>query len=315
MRGSRNDGTGGVGGTVVAALAAGTVALGVAVAACGPSGTGGGAPRDGEDDVRAGVEEAAVAGAARVVFEDARWIDMSHPFDAATIYWPTAESFRLDTVSADMTEAGYWYAANAFSAAEHGGTHLDAPYHFARQGATVDEIPVERLVGPAAVVDVSAAADTNPDYLVGVEDLRGWEDEHGRIPDGAVLLLRTGWGDRWPDREHYLGTSRTGPEAVPELHFPGLGPDAARWLVENRDVDAVGLDTPSIDHGQSSDFLSHRILYEAGIPGLENVARLDLLPPTGAWVVALPMKIGGGTGAPLRVVGVVPREEGGGSGS
>ena len=308
MRGARDEETRLAGGAVLAVwVAAGTAAFG----GCGPAGSGGDAPADGEGDVRAGVEESAVAGAARAVFEDARWIDMSHPFDAATIYWPTAESFRLDTVSAGTTDAGYWYAANAFSAAEHGGTHLDAPYHFARQGATVEEIPVERLVGPAAVVDVSAAADTDPDYLVGVDDLRAWEEDHGRIPDGAVLLLRTGWGERWPDRERYLGTARTGPEAVPELHFPGLGPDAARWLVENRDVDAVGLDTPSIDHGQSSDFLSHQILYEAGIPGLENVARLDLLPPVGAWVVALPMKIGGGTGAPLRVVGVVPRDAGG----
>jgi len=234
-----------------------------------------------------------------------RWIDLTHAFDASTIYWPTdTAGFRLEQLAYGPTEGGWFYASYAFSAAEHGGTHLDAPIHFAEGHLTADQIPLEQLVGPAAVVDVSAAADA--DYLVSVEDLTAWESAHGTLPDGGILLLRTGWGTRWEDRTAYLGTALTGPEAVPELHFPGLAPEAAQWLVDNRGIVAVGIDTPSIDYGQSKDFRSHVILYGDNIAGFENVADLDLLPPAGAFVVALPMKIAGGSGGPLRIVAFVP---------
>lgn len=240
----------------------------------------------------------------------AEWIDMSYPYDEETIFWPTARSFELETVAAGLTEAGYYYAANNFCTAEHGGTHLDAPIHFAEGRHTADEIPLERLIGTAAVVDVSRAAASDPDYQVTVADLTAWEAEHGPIPDGAVLLLYTGWGTRWPDREAYLGTSLTGMDAVPELHFPGLHPDAARWLVEHRRIDALGIDTPSIDYGQSTQFESHQVLYAQDIPAFENVAALERLPSTGAYVIALPMKIAGGSGGPLRIAGVIPRTAG-----
>ena len=153
-------------------------------------------------------------------------------------------------------------------------------------------------------VDVSAVA--HPDYLVSIADLQAHEDAHGRITEGAILLLRTGWASRWGDRAAYLGTDAVGPDAVPLLHFPGLDPEAAQWLVENRSIAAIGIDTPSIDYGQSSDFRAHVVLYSADIPGFENVGDLSALPPTGAWVVALPMKIRGGSGAPLRIVAFVP---------
>jgi len=245
---------------------------------------------------------------ARAIFSgaSAEWVDLTHAFDEDAVFWPTAEPFELEVVSADSTEAGYYYAANNFSMAEHGGTHLDAPIHFAAGRHTADEIPLDRLVGAAAVVDVSDAAANDPDYRVGVADFEAYEAEHGRIAAGTIVLLRTGWGRHWSDRETYLGTALTGPEAVPQLRFPGLHPDAARWLVENRDVAAVGIDTPSIDYGQSQDFMSHRILYEENIPGFENVANLERLPAEGAYVIALPMKIGGGSGGPLRIVGVIP---------
>jgi kynurenine formamidase len=239
--------------------------------------------------------------------EGAEWIDMSYAYDENTIFWPTAQPFELEVVSAGMTEGGYYYAANNFRLAEHGGTHLDAPIHFSRGSHTAEQIPLRRLVGEAAVVDVSAAAAADPDYQVSVADLEAWEEENGAIPEGAILLLHTGWGDRWPDKERYLGTSLSGAEAVPQLHFPGLHPDAARWLVENRRIDALGIDTPSIDYGQSTTFDSHRILYPENIPAFENVAALDRLPATGAYVVALPMKIAGGSGGPLRIVGIIPR--------
>ncbi|HXE58776.1 MAG TPA: cyclase family protein [Gemmatimonadales bacterium] len=236
---------------------------------------------------------------------DARWIDLTHPFDSTTIYWPTAQPFRLEVVSAERTPAGYYYAANNFGAAEHGGTHLDAPIHFAEGRHTTDEIPLDRLIGPALVVDVAGAAARNADYRVTAEDLVEWEREHGTVPEGAIVLIRTGWARRWPDRSRYLGTARLGPRAVDELHFPGLDSSAARLLVARR-VDAVGIDTPSVDHGQSRLFESHRILSEANVPAFENVANLESLPVLGATVVALPMKIAGGSGGPLRIVAMVP---------
>lgn len=240
----------------------------------------------------------------------AEWIDMSYAYDENTIFWPTAQPFELEVVSAGMAEGGYYYAANNFRLAEHGGTHADAPIHFSQGSHTLEQIPLERLIGAAVVVDVRAAAASNPDYQVTVADLEAWEGEHGAIPTGAILLLNTGWGDRWPDKQLYLGTTLSGPEAVPQLHFPGLHPEAARWLVQNRRIDALGIDTPSIDYGQSSTFDSHRILYPENIPAFENVAALDRLPPTGAYVIALPMKIAGGSGGPLRMVGIVPRTPG-----
>jgi kynurenine formamidase len=253
--------------------------------------------------------QAGPADAARGIFngESAEWIDLTYAFDENTIFWPTAKPFELEVVSAGMTEGGYYYAANNLALAEHGGTHLDAPIHFAEGRHTADQIPLEQLVGATVVIDVSDSAAADRDYQVQVSDLASFEAEHGRIADGTIVLLRTGWGERWPDRERYLGTTLTGPEAVPQLHFPGLQPDAARWLVENREIAAVGIDTPSIDYGQSERFESHRILYAENIPGFENVANLDRLPAQGAYVVALPMKIRGGSGGPLRIVAVVPR--------
>jgi kynurenine formamidase len=237
---------------------------------------------------------------------DANWIDLSHDFSSATIYWPTARPFSLEVVSAQQTPAGYYYAANNFCAAEHGGTHLDAPIHFAEGKLTADQIPIDRLVGNAIVIDVRTQARANADYLVRPEELSGWEREHGPIPASAIVLIRTGWGSRWPDRSAYLGTARKGPEAVPELHFPGIDSLAARGLV-NRKVRAVGIDTPSIDYGQSNMFWAHRILSAANIPAFENLANLERLPSTGSFVIALPMKIKGGSGGPLRIVAAVPR--------
>ena len=232
------------------------------------------------------------------------WIDLSYAYSDETIYWPTASGFQLDKLAYGETEAGYFYSSYGVSTAEHGGTHLDAPFHFFRGGMKADEIPLDRLIAPAVVVDVSDQA--TPDYLISTADLESWEVEHGRIPDGSILLFRTGWGERWPDRLAYLGTDRTGPDAVPELHFPGIHPEAARWIVEQRAVAAVGIDTPSIDYGQSTGFETHVILYSSNTPGFENVANLGSVPETGAFVVALPMKIEGGSGGPLRIVAFVP---------
>ena len=235
----------------------------------------------------------------------ATWIDLTYDFDSTTIYWPTAKPFRLEVVSAQRTPGGYYYAANNLAAAEHGGTHLDAPVHFAAGKHTTEQIPLTQLVGVACVVDVSRQVEADRDYRVAPSDLEAWEAQHGRIPETGIVLFRTGWGSRWPDRARYLGTTKTGAAAVAELHFPGIDPSAARWLVA-RHVRAVGLDTPSIDYGQSASFETHQTLLGADIPAFENVAHLSALPATGAFVIALPMKIRGGSGGPLRIVAVVP---------
>lgn len=230
-------------------------------------------------------------------------VDLTHAFGPTTIYWPTdTQGFDLEILAAGHTDKGYYYAANRFSSAEHGGTHVDAPIHFAEGRSTVDAIALDRLVAPGVVVDVSERASQDPDYLVSVADLEGWEARHGTLPDGAIVLVNTGHGQHWGDRSAYLGTDRTGPEAVPELHFPGLGPAAAEWLVAERNIAAIGLDTPSIDYGQSTLYESHVALFDAEIPAFENVANLDQLPAKDFLVVALPMKIEGGSGAPLRII-------------
>jgi kynurenine formamidase len=233
------------------------------------------------------------------------WVDLTHDFSTEAIYWPTAKPFALEVVSAERTPAGYFYAANNFSAAEHGGTHLDAPIHFAEGAQSADQVPLERLTGTAAVVDVTQHADADPDYRLDVAALEAWEAAHEPIGERTIVLVRTGWSSRWPDKARYLGTSRSGPEAVAELRFPGIDSSAARWLVSRR-VKAVGIDTPSIDHGQSTTYDTHRILFQADIPAFENVTRLDRLPATGAFVIALPMKIRGGSGGPLRIVALTP---------
>lgn len=239
-------------------------------------------------------------------FSDAKWIDLTYDFSNKTIYWPTANSFKLDTAFNGVTPAGFYYEAYNYCAAEHGGTHLDAPVHFAKGKWTADEIPLERLTGDAVVIDVSDKALKDPDYLINVNDIETWEKNNATLPNDVILFFRTGYGAFYPDAKKYLGTDERGADAVAKLHFPAIDPAAADWLVKNRKIKAIGLDVASVDYGQSKDFKTHQILYGQNIPGFENVANLDKLPVKGAFIIALPMKIKGGSGAPLRIVAIVP---------
>ncbi len=232
-------------------------------------------------------------------------VDLTHDYSAETIYWPTEDGFKLDIGFEGITEKGYYYSAKKFSAPEHGGTHIDAPIHFAKNGKTIDQIPLDQLIGPAIIIDVSKEALKNRNYQISIQDFTIWESSNGKIPDETIVLLHTGFGRYWPDRLKYLGTDKTGKEALTDLHFPGLHPDAAKWLVENRKINAIGLDTQSIDYGQSEFFETHRILCSKDVPFFENVANLDKLPAIGTVVIALPMKIKGGSGAPLRLVAII----------
>jgi len=232
-------------------------------------------------------------------------VDLSHAFDADTLYWPTSPTrFDLKSLASGVTEGGWFYSANSFCAPEHGGTHLDAPIHFARGRRTADQVPVRQLVAPAVVIDVSKAASEDPDYRLSVADVRAWEKNHGTIPGGAIVLLRTDWSKRWPNRKRYFGDDTAGDAS--NLHFPSFGAEAATVLVRDRRVGALGVDTASIDYGPSNDYPVHRLAAEANVPGLENLTGLAALPEAGAWVIALPMKIAGGSGGPLRAVALVP---------
>jgi kynurenine formamidase len=245
-------------------------------------------------------------GAAAVDLATAEIVDLSHAFDERTLYWPTAPStFVLERLHHGPTPGGFFYAANSFCTPEHGGTHFDAPIHFAEGRRSADAVPVRQLVGPAVVLDVSRQAAADPDYRLALADVRAWEAAHGAIPAGAIVALRTGWGTRWPDRKRYLGDDTPGDAS--KLHFPSYGEEAAAYLVGERQVGALGVDTASIDHGPSRDFRVHRLAAAADVPGLENLANLDRLPLAGAWIIALPMKIAGGSGGPLRAVAILPR--------
>lgn len=233
-----------------------------------------------------------------------RMVDLSHAYGEDTLYWPTdTRGFAQNTLAEGETPGGYYYAARDFASAEHGGTHLDAPIHFAEGGDDAAEVPLSRLIAPGVVVDVSAAAEADPDYRITAADIEAWEAAHGPIPAGAAVLISTGWAARWPDALAYLGDDTPGDAG--NLHFPGVGEDAMRLLVA-REVGLVGIDTASLDYGPSQDFIAHRVGAAAGIPNLENVGDLSELPATGFLLVALPMKIERGTGGPVRIVALIP---------
>ncbi len=233
-------------------------------------------------------------------------VDLTHAYGPSTLFWPTSPTkFSLDKLAFGPTEGGYFYAANSLSTPEHGGTHLDAPIHFFEGGQTAEQIPLSKLVAPAVVIDVSAKAAADRDYLATRQDILDAEKTAGRIPAGTIVLLRTGWSRHWPNAKAYLGDDTPGDAS--KLSFPSFGPDAARLLVDERGVAAIGVDTASTDGGRSKDFQVHRIASSKNVPGFENLTNLDQLPARGAVVVALPMKIEGGSGGPLRAIAFVPR--------
>ena len=246
------------------------------------------------------------AGPSQTKLDEFRFIDLTHAFGTDTIVWPTEQDFKLIVQYAEDMPAGYYYASNRLELPEHGGTHIDAPIHFARGEQTLDQIPLRRLVGAAIRIDMSAQCARDRDYRITIQDIEQWEAGHGRIPNQPIVLLDTGFARFWPSRKDYLGTELRGKDGVSALHFPGLHPDAAAWLVKERQIKAVGIDTASIDYGQSTKFETHVVLLSQNVPVFENLADLRALPDKGFDIIALPMKIAGGTGGPLRIIAVVP---------
>ena len=244
--------------------------------------------------------------AAALELADYDVVDLSHAYSDETLYWPTSPStFDKSELAFGDTSGGWFYSAYSVCTPEHGGTHLDAPIHFDANGQTTDEIPLERLMGQAVVIDVSKQAARDRNYLLSAEDVLAFEDAQHQIKPGSIVLLRTGWSRFWPDAQAYLGDDTPGDAS--KLEFPSFGAEAARLLVEERQVAVLGVDTASTDYGRSTDFMVHRIAAASNVSNLENLTNLDRLPPTGSLVLALPMKIEGGSGGPVRVIALVPK--------
>lgn len=234
-------------------------------------------------------------------------LDMTYTFGKDSIYWPTGQSFESNKMSWGVNDRGWWYASNNYSANEHGGTHVDAPIHFAKNGRTIDQIPLHEWIGPAVKIDVTRSCAANRDYLLTVKDIEAFEKKHGKIPDDAWVIMYTGIGTRhYPDKEKVLGTAKTGSAAIQFLSFPGFSEESAKFLVEKRNIKGVAIDTPSIDFGKSKDFLVHQVVSGAGKLAIENIANLDKLPAVGAVLYAIPMNIENGTGAPARIFAILP---------
>ena len=237
------------------------------------------------------------------VFKPEKLVDLTHVFDENTIYWPTSPPFSWKKEAWGKSPGGNWYASASFCTGEHVGTHIDSPIHFAEGKMTTADIPVSRLAGAAAVIDITSSCAANPDYTMTAADIAAWEKRNGPLRAGDIVLVRTGWGRKWPDKKGYLGTDKPGDEAG--LRFPGIAAQAAHILVQ-RQVAGVGIDTPGLDSGQSQEPITHRLLNGSNIYGMENVANLHLLPETGATVIALPVKVKNGTGGPVRIIAVLP---------
>jgi len=227
-----------------------------------------------------------------------KWIDLTYPFNNETVIWPGDLKFKHTKVYDNFTADGYYFSLYEISGSEHAGTHLDAPRHFYEGKWTTDQIPLEKLIGPAVKIDVSSKAAQNPDYQMMPSDLEAWEEKHGKIPDDVILLIFFDWGKHYANKKKYLGTDTNNASL---LHFPGIHPNASRWLVNNRKIKLVGVDTPSLDYGQTKLSATHIILFEKNIPGLENVAHMDKLPTKGFTVYAAPMFITDGSGGPCRI--------------
>ena len=233
-------------------------------------------------------------------------VDMTYPFSEESIYWPTDKPFTPKVVFRGKTDAGYWYASNEYAASEHGGTHVDAPIHFYEHGRSIGQVPLHEWIGPAVKIDVSAKCAEDRNYQLSVKDILQWEKEFGSIPEGAWIIMQSGIdGKFYPDRKGVLRTDKTGKAAVAELSFPGFSPESVSFLVKQRKIHGIAIDTPSIDPGTSKDFLAHRTLCAAQKLALENIANLEKIPASGAMLYVIPMLIKNGTGAPARVFAVI----------
>ena len=226
-----------------------------------------------------------------------RVLDLAYAISDKLVPWPGDKRWFEAKINASVEKDGYF--TRSFWMLEHYGTHLDAPAHFPPGKTTVDQIPVGQLFGPAAVLDVRGEGTREVDYQLPPERIFDWEKRYGNIPEGAIVLLRTGWADRWPDAQRYCNLDPQG-----RMHFPGFSVEAVKVLIE-RKVSGIGCDTMSVDYGASEDFAVHRVALGAGLYHLENLADLSALPESGAFLVVAPIKLEGGSGGPVRVFALI----------
>jgi len=237
-------------------------------------------------------------------------LDMTYSFGNNSIYWPTGQSFQIEKMSWGINKQGFFYASNNYKANEHGGTHVDAPVHFSKNGKTIDKIPLTDWIGPAVKIDVTKQCEKNRDYLLKTDDIKKFERQYGKIPDNAWVIMYTGIGTKYyPNKKKVLGTEMKGAKAIAFLSFPGFSPDSIKFLLKNRNITGIAIDTPSIDYGKSKKFMVHRLLLGAGKLAIENIANLNKLPVTGATLYPIPMLIENGTGAPARIFAVLPNKD------
>ncbi len=227
-----------------------------------------------------------------------RVLDLSYAINDKLVAWPGDEKVFEAKVNATIEKNGYF--TRSFWMLEHYGTHLDAPAHFPPGKTTVDQIPVKQLFGPGVVIDVRAESGKDADYQLSAAGVEEWEKKHGHIPEGAIVLLRTGWASRWPDVQKYRNQDAKG-----KMHFPGFSVEAAKLLIA-RKVSGLGCDTLSIDYGASEDFAVHHVSLGAGLYHLENLADLSEMPETGAFLIVAPIKLEGGSGGAVRVFALLP---------
>src|SRR4030088_350945 len=224
-------------------------------------------------------------------------LDLSYAINDKLVPWPGDEKYFEAKINATIEKNGYF--TRSFWMLEHYGTHLDAPAHFPPGKTTVDQIPAKQLFGPAVVIDVRAVSGKDADYQLGPARVEEWEKRHGRIPEGAIVLLRTGWSSRWPDAQKYRNQDAQG-----RMHFPGFSVEAVKVLIE-RKVSGLGCDTLSADYGASTDFAVHHLALGAGLYQLENLSDLSEVPEAGAFLVVAPIKLEGGSGGAVRVFALV----------
>jgi kynurenine formamidase len=226
-----------------------------------------------------------------------RVVDLTHTMSADFPTFDGKPGIEMRKVF-DLKKDGY--NLYQWQLIEHSGTHLDAPIHFSEAGMTIEQIPADTLVAPLAVVNVADEASKDPDYQLSRSDLAGWERRHGRLPDNCCVAMHAGWARHVVDKAKYVGRDSSG-----VMHFPGIDPDATAWLIKERKVAGLAVDTLSLDHGPSKDFKTHILWLPGGRWGLENVAGLDRVPAAGATLVVGLAKVKGATGGPARLFALV----------
>ena len=222
--------------------------------------------------------------------------DLTHVVSPTFPMYPGAPQMEIILL---RTIQGNGFYKNLLVLDEHTGTHMDAPGHFAPDGTSAEQLAVERLVAPLAVIDISSRAANDPDAQLMPDDITAWEAQHGPLPTGAFVAMYSGWEARLSDPASFLNQDAAG---MP--HFPGFHPDAAAMLVDERDIVAIGVDTVSLDFGASTDFKTHLTVLPAGKYGLENLAALATVPPSGATIIVGGPKHINASGGPTRALAV-----------